>query len=298
MNEQTPKQFVLQIGSLACLYLSVTFILVLLFGLINLFVPDVADSYYSTDSNQSQIRFSIAMLVVFFPTYLYLTRKVNVFRRQTANAAYVGLTRWLLYLSLLAAGFAILIDIVALIMAFLEGELTVRFLLKILSVLLVVGLAFIYYVKDVKGYWLENERESKIYASLAALIVLIAIVFGFLNIETPESVRLAKIDNEIVSDLQDMQWRIEDYYRSNSVLPDTIPTLYGTFEPPVAPEGLGQYRYEVTSDREYKLCAEFNQASQQQRESYARPMFEKNYNWEHTAGDWCFERLIDDVYRQ
>jgi hypothetical protein len=46
MKNNTPKHFALQLGSLISLYLSLTFLLVLLFGLINLKFPDAAEGYY------------------------------------------------------------------------------------------------------------------------------------------------------------------------------------------------------------------------------------------------------------
>ena len=298
MNEQTPKHFVLQLGALMSLYLSISFLLALLFGLITIFLPDAADGYWEFENAASSVRIGIAMLIVFAPTYLVLTRLVNRARRENQSISYTGLTKWLLYLSLLFGAGALLIDLVVIIMAYLEGDMTLRFILKALAVLLVVGGAFYYYVMDVRGYWLSHEKESKMIGLGVLLIVLVSIVVGIMNIETPDEVRLQKIDNEIVGDLQDMQWRIEDFYRSSGSLPTSITELYGPFPAPTAPEGLSDYSYEVVSEKEYKMCAEFNRASTEGSESMARPVFEKNYNWEHQAGTWCFERIIDDVYRQ
>src|SRR5690606_3877090 len=194
MNEHTPKHFVLQLGSLLSLYLSISFLLVLLFGLINLRFPDPAESYYSLESYSSAVRIGIAMLVVFFPVYLYLTHAVNQIRRRTPDGMYLSLTRWLIYLSLLVAGGTLLIDAVIAIMTFLEGDLTERFLLKVVSVLVVVGVAFYYYLLDARGYWLTNVRRSYLFGVGAALIVLLSIIFGVNHIETPAEVREGRLD--------------------------------------------------------------------------------------------------------
>lgn len=297
-NNHTPKHFVLQLGALASLYLSVSFLLVLLFGLVNVLFPDVAEGYWAIESAQSNIRLGIAMVIVFTPVYFVLTRIVNKIRRQTPSNTYLNLTKWLLYVSLLIGAGALLIDLVVVIMTFLEGELTQRFLLKAFAVLVVVGAAAHYYLLDSKGYWLKNESKSIMYGIGVALIAIVSVAYGFANIETPAQVREAKIDNQQIGDLQDMQWRIEDYYRVNEMLPEDLGTLYGAFPVPVAPEERDSYVYESTGEKSYKLCATFNQNVLGIDNSMARPVFEKNADWNYQAGEWCFKRTIDDTYKQ
>lgn len=298
MSNKTPVHFVLQLGSLLSLYLSVSFLLVLLFGLINLHFPDVAEGYYALDSASSSVRLGIAMVLVFAPTYFFLMRMVNKIRRQTPSNQYLSLTKWLIYLSLLIGLTALLIDLVVVIMTFLEGEITQRFLYKAFAVLLVIGTTVHYYILDARGHWLKNEGKSILYGIGAALVVLAAVGYGFANIETPAVVREAKIDTLMVSDLQDMQWRIEDYYRVNNALPENLETIYGSFPVPQAPENKPDYAYEVTGDKTYKLCATFSQAISRGNESVARPVFEKNADWNYKAGEWCFERSTEGLFKQ
>ncbi len=297
----TARNFALQLGALASLYLSLAFLLVLLFGVINLTFPDATDQYWNIESAASSVRLGFAMVIVFFPTYLILTRTVNKIRRSEAEGAYLGLTRWLIYLSLLVGGAVLLGDLVAVIMAFLEGEITQRFIFKAAAVLLVTGAAFHYYLLDARGHWMTNERQSIIYGVSATIIVLTSLGYSIMNVAAPSEVREYKLDNEQVGHLQDMQWRIEDYYRSNEALPENLATVYGAFEVPTAPEDRETYRYEITDDQTYELCATFafdSTAAEFQTRSIAAPGLEKNYNWNYKAGDWCFERQIEEVYKQ
>ncbi len=142
MENNTAKHTVLQLGALITLYVSLTSLVVLLFSIINLQLPDAIDSYWEIESSASSVRYAIAMLVVFFPTYITLTRVVNKTRRSETNPTYLGLTKWLLYLSLLVGGGVLLGDAVVVILNFLEGEITMRFLLKAVTLFLVVGVAF------------------------------------------------------------------------------------------------------------------------------------------------------------
>ncbi len=301
MENHTAKHFVLQLGSLITLYLSVTFLLVLLFNIINLLYPDALEGYYQIESSSQGVRMGIAMLIVFFPTYLILTRKVNSIRRQETNSAYSGFTKWLVYLSLLIGGGVLLGDLVAIILAFLNGEITTRFILKALSLLVVVGAAFYYYLQDARGYWITREKMSIYYAGAMSVVVLLTLVVGFNHIKTPIQVREMRLDETQVMNLQNVQLRIEDYLRVNNVLPATVEELYVGVEVPMAPEDREAYSYQIT-EKGFELCATFAYPSQNP-DMYSYPVdvspeltktrYIKGGNiWDHKEGRYCFERVV------
>jgi hypothetical protein len=120
--ENTAKNFALQLGSLIALYVSIVALVTLLFGLITIFYPDVANGYWEYNSASSSVRFGIALLVIFFPVYIVLTRMVNTTRR-IEQGSYLTLTKWLIYLSLLVGGVTILGDLVSVVNAFLNLSL-------------------------------------------------------------------------------------------------------------------------------------------------------------------------------
>ena len=104
-----------------------------------------------------------------------------------------------------------------------------------------------------------------------------------------------KLDNQQVHDLQNIQSYIEEYYRINETLPMTLEEAYDGFSVPKAPENRVAYRYLVTDDTSYELCATFLAATQENgSRSYAYPAMEKNYNWTHGAGEKCFQRAVVD----
>lgn len=301
MENHTAKHFVLQLGSLVGLYLSLSFLLVLLFGLINILFPDATDSVYQIEQYNSSVRLGIAMVIVFFPAYIALTRVVNKNRRRDKKESYLGLTKWLIYLTLLVAGLALLIDLVVVIMTFLEGEITQRFILKALALLLVVGSAFYYYFLDARGHWLKREKSSIYFGVGATIVVFMSIVLGFGYIDTPAQVREQKLDETQITDLRDIQWKIQDYLILNGSLPQTLDDLIieKGLELPTAPEGRTGYRYEITESG-FQLCATFAAPSRKDEYLYARPAIatdEKSIilnpdNWEHGKGEVCFERIV------
>lgn len=297
--ENTAKNFALQLGSLISLYVSIGALIALLFGIITLLYPDSAQYAWEGEGARATIRTTIAILAVFFPTYITLTRMVNKIRR-TESGMYLTLTKWLIYLSLLIGGGVLLGDLVTVLNSFLSGELTIRFMLKALAVLLVVGGAFVYYVLDVRGHWQANESQSIRYAMGVAVVVVLAIVYGFMQIETPSEVREMNIDRTQISDLTNIQSTIQSYAVTEGKLPATLEEAFGGLSVPEASLGRDAYTYEVLSNTNFELCAEFAFAtSESERSMYGdffttEPMMIKDsYNWNHGAGAWCFERAVN-----
>jgi len=296
--ENTAKNFALQLGSLVSLYVTIVGLIMLMFSVITAHYPDAAQGYWEVESAATSLRFSIAMLVVFFPVYLLLTRLVNNVRRNE-HGTYLMLTKWLIYLSLLVGGAAILGDLVGVINGFLNGELTIRFALKALSFFVVVATAFVYYLFDAKGYWQTHEQESVIYGVGATVIVIAALVLGFMNTQTPNEVRGYRLDSTQTNDLSLIQSNIESFNSNNGALPQTLDEAFLGIEVPVAPEGRADYEYRVIGPTTYELCATFaNESSRAEQQQYAEPMYvddsymKGNMNWTHGAGEWCFERKV------
>ncbi len=298
METNTAKNFALQLGSLIALYASLSALLMVTFGVINIAYPDPASGYWEYDSAQSGIRFGIALLVVFFPTYLVLTRLVNEIRRKETGA-YLALTKWVVYLSILVGSLVLLGDFVSVILSYLNGEITIRFILKALAVAVAVVSAVYYYYQDAKGHWNTHEGTSKLFAVGATAVVVLVLALGFTNSDTPTKVREMKIDSQQISDLSEMQYRIEDHYNLNNALPKEIATVFIGAPAPKAVEGRASYEYKIVDGDTYELCATFAYPSQNTGATVSEPVavVEGNMknpynNWDHAAGKTCFERTI------
>lgn len=287
----------IQLGSLVTLYVSLVAMIFVLFGIINTLYPDVINGYYGYDSAQQNIRMGIAMLVVFFPAFVLCTRMVNQIRRNETGT-YLILTKWLVYLSLLVGGSVLLGDFVTIILTYLNGEMTVRFILKALVLAGVIGIALYYYIMDARGYWNTHENHSKMYGVVVVFIALATLVGGFMYSDSPTKVREIQIDTQQISDLGDMQWRIEDHYRINQSLPTAIAELYIGMEVPKAETSRASYTYTIIDVDTYELCATFAYPSDPQtidtpqRTEYDSAAKNPYNNWGHEAGKTCFERTL------
>lgn len=149
----SPKDVFLHLLMIVTLYASAASITTLLFQYINLNFPDLLEGgYYAIESARGAIRWAIAMLVVVFPTYLLTTRFLEKEYALNPEKRDLRIRKWLIYFTLFVTALIAIGDLVSLIYTFLGGEITVRFVLKVISVLLVVGSIFYYYFADIKKH--------------------------------------------------------------------------------------------------------------------------------------------------
>ena len=300
----TPKDFFLWLGAMVALYSSVVAFLTLTFQYINTAYPDPLQ--YSYDPYSGSIRFAIATLIVAFPLFLVLMRLIRKDIAAHAEKSDLWVRRWALYLTVFIAGFTVAADLVTLIYYFLDGEITMRFALKVLMVPLVVGAGFLHLLADIWGYWIKYPARAS-YVGIAVAVLLVAtIASGFYIIGSPMDARLYKFDEQKVMDLQNIQWQLIHYYQQKERLPTALAELQDPisgFMIPVDPQTGAAYTYK--SDKlAFQLCAEFNKDARpsSQYPMVARPMSEPEFGvdgdlaqspWNHGPGVMCFDREID-----
>src|SRR3989344_4986874 len=143
----TPKDFFLWAGAMITLYVSVFAFISLIFSYLNYAMPD-ALSYYSGDPYSSGVSYEMASLIVLFPMFLVLMRLAHRDIERDPSRGEVWIRRWALYLALFVAGATIAGDLITLIMYFFNGDVTTRFVLKVLVVLLAAGGGFLHFLAD------------------------------------------------------------------------------------------------------------------------------------------------------
>ncbi|MBN2096304.1 hypothetical protein JW752_02780 [Candidatus Peregrinibacteria bacterium] len=297
----TPKDVFLQLLMLVTLYISVISLITLSFSYINYWFPDALD-YYPYGLLDG-IRVSSSMLIVAFPLLLFLSWLIQKDLRKNPKKHELKFRKWLVYLTLLIAAITIIIDLIQLVNSFYGGELTLPFTLKVLSVLILTGGVFGYYIWDVQ----HEPHKSKIPAMVAwgsSVLVLIVLALGFLVAGSPTHQREVRMDERRVSDLQMLQSEIINYWQMKEALPPTIDALKNElsgFLPPTDPDTEMAYEYTILEPLKFELCATFshpnpfkyNQSSRPVGESYYYYKDITNEIWDHEAGRECFERTID-----
>jgi len=296
----TPKDFFLYLGTMIALYVSVISLLALLFQYINVLLPDALDYRFAFQGYSAGIRIAIASLIVIFPLYLILSRWLNKDLARHPEKENLWIRKWLIYITLFIGSIAILIDLIVLINTFLGGELTGRFLWKVLAILVVVGDVFIYYYLDLKGRWQEKVKQANMIAWVNGIVVLAIIVAGFFIIGSPADQRLYRFDEQKVQDLIGIQSQVVIFWQDKDRLPNDLDETKDpikSFAIPTDPQTGEDYKYNTLGPLTFELCATFNKESRDQLRSQARPYFFDEFffdeSWEHGEGETCFERTID-----
>lgn len=124
----------------------------LLFDLINQWIPDPAvdPSRLPPDYLAQAIRWSVSALIVATPVFLYVSALVGREQRRDPMKRASKVRRWLTYMTLFIAASVLTGDIIALVYNVLGGELTTRFVLKVLVVAGIAGTVFVYYLSDLR----------------------------------------------------------------------------------------------------------------------------------------------------
>lgn len=122
----------------------------LLFDLIDRTWPDPAMASYVFRASDSSIRWSMAALIIAFPVFAFVARRVarDVARHPIKRLSAVR--RWLTYITLFIAATALIGDTTTLVYNLLGGELTTRFVCKVLVVAFIAGGIFGYYLWDLR----------------------------------------------------------------------------------------------------------------------------------------------------
>lgn len=283
------------------LYGSVTSFITLIFAYIDQAFPDALSqaSYY--DPYSGSIRFAMASLIVLVPVTILLLQLIRKDISREHGKADLWVRRWAIFLTLFLAGLAIVVDLITLINYFLGGELTTRFVLKVVTILLVASAVFMHFLADYWGYWIQFPKRALSVGIASAILVVLSIISGFFIIGSPAQVRLQRFDGQKVSDLQNIQWQIINYYQTKGVLPvsliEVADPLSGNIIPK-DPQSGADYGYRITkAPYTFELCATFNTdtlndpAMADGAAHIAMPIDQEN--WKHVADQTCFERVLD-----
>jgi hypothetical protein len=145
----SPREAFLYLVLFATLYLSAYHLGSLLFDFINRAFPDAVDPGSARHVAQS-MRWSVASLVIAFPVFLFVARHLGKDVARNPIKRLSAVRRWLTYLTLFVAATVLIGDLITLVYNLLGGELSVRFVLKVLVVGLIAGAIFGYYLRDLR----------------------------------------------------------------------------------------------------------------------------------------------------
>lgn len=250
----------------------------LFFGIVEEVFPDPLSGtgYYGESAAMSSIHYSIAALLIGFPLYYAAMRIWFRKFREDEGRTESKLSKWLTYLVLLAASVTIVGDLIAVVFTFLQGEITARFFLKALTILVIAGIIFGFYFLERRKIQYRKDIPRVVFRNLGsavAVVVVVGIVLGFFAGGSPEMARKRSFDTKRASDLSTLSGCVESYATDLGALPTSLQDLRkssmysycaGSMRDP---ETNAEYGYRiVTPSRmqgaarvgEFELCATFS----------------------------------------
>jgi len=290
------------------LYVGVISFMALLWQIINVQFPDLV--YFSYENSYVIMRRVIASLIVVWPVFLILSRWIAKDLHVFQEKAHLWVRKWLLYFTAFVSAVTMIVDLITLINSFLSGELTTRFFLKVMVILVLASAVFTYQFWELRRGPALEIKKMRLMAVASGLAILIAIVAGFYFVGSPKTARAIRLDSQRVIDLQNIQYQVMDVWQRTESLPENLDQFsdpLSSFLLPVDPETGTAYSYQKTGKFSFELCADFLKATP----AWDRPVDGKgltthsfqryptpyvgsgNENWFHEAGNVCFERVID-----
>lgn len=283
------------------LYLAAWSVGSILFELIHRAYPDAAQ--FAHGHSPRALRWGAAMLLISFPGYLALSRRSYLAARHDPDRRRSKVRKWLTYLTLFVAASALLGDAISLLFNLLEGELTVRFLLKVLTVGAIAGAVFGYYLWDLRQDDLPPEAVPsrrpglRLFAGVVAVAVAVTLVAGLVVAGSPARARAAKLDLQRESNLRQIAIQVDRYWNQFRALPPDLETLDSTRGLGLAsirdPESGDPYSYVVIGERGYELCGDFATSTLDDEKPRAKPHTGLLWTgsaefWRHGEGRHCF----------
>jgi hypothetical protein len=278
-------------------YTAVISLVLLFFLLIERALPDPTRQGNFIDYfRESSMRWLIAQVLIGFPVFMLLWRKLLGEVRQRPEKGASPIRRWLSYLTLLFAASTLMCTGMTLLYYFLDGELTLRFVLKVIVLALVATLSLVYFQRLLRGAGEVDPIDGGVswhrrFGFAAMAIVAAGLIWGMSAVGSPFEQRARKMDDRRVGDLRDIVGelrRIAVKDRSESgptlirPLPKTLAELVEAAEytrPSIVdPETGGPYEYEVLAEGKIRLCATFSRVRDERTE----------VTWNHPAGRACF----------
>ncbi|KKR91294.1 MAG: hypothetical protein UU95_C0034G0016 [Parcubacteria group bacterium GW2011_GWC2_42_12] len=300
MEKQNAKFAFFYLLSLVTLVFTALATGVIIFQIINKIVADelsLAPGGFSQDA----LRLAISAIIIAAPIYFVMMWLINKNLLTGRMEREAGVRRWLTYFILLVSAVVMIGWFIATIGSFLNGELTLKFILKSLTSILISALIFSFYLYDVRREDVsKNNNLVRIYFYGSIAIVAIALAASFFFIDSPLVVRAQKFDQAIINKFSQADYAINAYYGENKKLPADLNALinggstYYILASDITDPTTGKIiEYKTTGKDSYELCATFKTANKDQASNkFADKSVYVDTRWLHNSGYQCLKQRV------
>ncbi len=266
---------------------------IIIFQTINKHIIDVLEQY-SNSFSQDALKFAISSLIIAAPIFYITMRQIyrNIYSGALSKDSAVR--KWLTYFVLLVSAIVMIVWLIMTINSYLNGELTLKAILKTITVLAIAASIFSFYLYDIRKDDAIEKRDKVVTWSFYSSLVVVVGVFALslFTVESPQATRNRILDNNILSNFNNIITAVDSYYSKYNKLPNDLNVLrdeekYLTEKNIKNPATNENLDYKIKSENEYELCAVFKASNKGQQD------ISENYykdRWPHDAGYQCFSQ--------
>lgn len=276
----------------ATLYLTAFNLGLVLFAIVDHWMPDPVQNPYSLRWATEALRNGIAALVIAFPIFLFLSTVIGRAMARDPEKRGSAVRKWLTYLTLFVAALVLIGDLTFVLQRLLAGELVARILWKTVVVFAIAGTVFGHYLAELRREEREGAapgRGSPWLGRVAVVVVVAAIVLGLVASGSPQRSRLRALDARRVGNLKSIWNQLIVERSARRALPATLAELAARPAAPASqnfrdPVTHDFYGYRVVDSTTVELCATFAT-----EDSLVSPDGgESSLFWKHPPGRKCF----------
>jgi len=293
MKNHNAKYAFYYLLSLAALIFTALSVQMIIFGIIDKTMVD-AINFNSYSSVDAQLKFAVSALFIAAPVYFFIMRLINRGLREKELDLESPLRRWLTYFIILIASVIILGVFVGVINSFLSGELTTRFILKAVSMLVMAAIVFFYYFYDTKRQSVQKKDKVVRWSGWASAgLVLAVFVSAWFFVEAPSVARAKRLDQVLLNNIYQLENSVNTYYSQYNRLPATLEEIknsdvYFDEQNMTDPETGEVIVYRIQGEKIFSFCATFRTASEENNNSRPSVSGDKD----HAAGYDCVKGTI------
>ncbi len=267
----------------------------LIFDLINHWVPDPISRGVVFDLRAS-VTWELARIAVAFPIYLLVTALTVKEAAKYPERLQSGVRKWLTYIALLGTAGAMICDLIWFLDYLLTGEITLRFVLKSATVMIICAAIFAYYLSALR--WTRAASvtgariRNRIFAIASTAAVIAAFCIGLGVAGTPTQQRTIEADRTRVDNLHTIAVAVNIWHHRaamrdpQATVPANLEMLIRSGELPADiaadPVTRRPYEYHPQRGNRYEICASFSSAN-----AGGRVPMHSNF-WQHGTGNTCF----------
>jgi hypothetical protein len=261
MKNNNPKYaFYYFLSLISLIFLAVSSALII-FEIID---RSVIDALSNNFTNQNTLRFGISAILISAPIFFLSVNLINKGLRRGEIEKDSSLRNWLTYFILFVSAVIILGSLIGIINSFLSGEITLKFVLQMITVVVISALVFSFYLYDIKREDVSGEdRTIKIFFISTLSLVLAIFISSWFFVESPKVARDRKADNQMMQNISIIESYVNDYYEENETLPENLENLDSVRYA----ESVEGVEYNRLGGKEFELCADFKTDSYESQRS-------------------------------